>query len=344
MSERRLKVAVVQPKLTVGDVRGNLGRLAELARAAGNEHHPELLLLPEAMTSPNMFGPRMREVARPVDGEPLRLLQRLARELACTVGGGFIAVRGADTRHTYVVAEPDGALYLHDKDQPSMWENNYYTAGRDDGLFTTAFGTVGCAMGFEWGRSRTARRLRGKVELVLGGSCWWSAALNWSLLARLMAREHTYNVCMARDAQPRLARMVGAPCAVAQHVGPVRSRTPLAPGLPWNTVMVGGSQIVERDGTILARLNYEDGEGYVAAEVALAKPEPLDPIPTGFWHQPMSSVVQLVWYYTNLHGRLMYPLNKRRSAWSRKPASDLPNHVPADLEDVAAVEAEAVPS
>jgi predicted amidohydrolase len=343
LSEQRVKIAVVQPKLAVGDVSGNLRRLEQLATAAGREHDPDLLLLPEAMTSPNMFGPVMLRVPRPVDGEPLRMLQRMARELDCTVGGGFLSVRSGEARHTYVVAEPDGTLHLHDKDQPSMWENNYYTGGRDDGLFTTGLGTVGCVMGFEWGRSRTARRLRGKVELVLGGSCWWSAPLNWRFLGPINAREHHYNICMAREVVPRMARMVGAPCAIAQHVGEVDSRTPLLPGLPYKTIMVGHSQVVERDGRVLARLGYEDGEGYIAGEVELAPPRPLDPIPSGFWHHPMSSVVQFLWYYQNLHGRLMYPLNRRRSRWSREPPRDLPNYVAAEVDGTTS-QAEEVPA
>ena len=60
----------------------------------------------------------------------MAMLRRAAREHDCLVGGGFIAVRGADTRGTYALVEPDGAAHLHDKDQPSFWENNYYSAGQ----------------------------------------------------------------------------------------------------------------------------------------------------------------------------------------------------------------------
>ena len=58
----------------------------------------------------------------PVDGQPFQLLTRLARELDCVVGGGFVAVRGRDTYGTFVLAEPDGAVHLHDKDIPTAWE------------------------------------------------------------------------------------------------------------------------------------------------------------------------------------------------------------------------------
>jgi predicted amidohydrolase len=328
---RRLKVAVVQPRLQVGEVDANLARCADLVRSAHREHAPEVILLPEAMTSPNMYGRAMRGVARPVDGAPYLMLRQLARELGCTVGGGFMARRGEDTRGTYVLVEPDGAAHLHDKDIPSLWENAYYRGGDDNGVSTTSFGTVGMACGFEWDRSRTARRARGKVVAMFGGSCWWSFP-DWLPVRRWFAREHQYNLQVAREMAARMARAVGAPVAIAQHVGQYRSVSPLMPGIPYNTLGVGESQIVERDGTILARMGLEDGEGHTSAEITIAPPEPLTPIPSAFWIAPQPVSVHLVWHLYNNVGRLEYALNKRRGAfeWQQWPATDLPDYVPAD--------------
>jgi predicted amidohydrolase len=167
---RTLRIAVIQAHLAVGAVDLNLKHCEDLVRSAHAEHRPDVILLPEAMTSPNMFAPAMRSVPRPIDGTPYQLLVGLARELGCTIGGGFLSIRGHHARHTYVLAEPTGTTYLHDKDEPSLWETNFYTGGTDDGLHTTSLGNVGVAMGMEWGRSRTARRLRGKVGPRLTGS------------------------------------------------------------------------------------------------------------------------------------------------------------------------------
>ena len=327
----RITVAAIQPRLEIGEVDRNLARIEDLIRQAHREHSPELIVAPEAMTSPIIYHPSLRAVARPVDGAPYQLLVRLARELDCLVGGGFIARRGDDTRGTFVLAEPDGTTHLHDKDQPSMWENHYYTPGHDDGLFTTRLGTLGCPLGFEWDRSRTARRLRGKVALLAGGSNWWSYP-NWPPLDPWFGRDHQYNVAVAREMPARLARAVGAPAVIASHVGAVRSRTPLIPGVPWPTIFVGESQVVERDGTILAKLDYDDGEGYVAASVGLGSATPLDPIPSGFWMAPHSASMGLVWHLHNRFGRLNYAANKRRGRfpWQAQPATDLPNYVRGD--------------
>jgi predicted amidohydrolase len=327
---RTFRIAVVQPHLAVGAVDQNLRHCEELVRAAHAEHHPDVVLLPEAMTSPNMFAAAMRSVPRPIDGGPYQLLTGLARELGCTVGGGFLSIRGPHARHTYVLAEPTGATYLHDKDEPSMWETNFYTAGRDDGLHTTSHGNVGVAMGFEWGRSRTARRLRGKVDLVLGGSCWWSSP-DWLFPRAWLVRAHQYNLGMVADMAPRMARMVGAPCAIAQHVGPVVSDTPLLPGVSWSTICAGDSMIVDAHGAILARRSAAEGEGVICADVAVGAVAPSEPVPIGFWSQPMAALLQATWHYQKRHGQLSYGIRHALGGFPWQPVEnhDLPDYNPA---------------
>ena len=61
-----------------------------------------------------------------------------------------------------------------------MWENAYYGPGRDEGVMQVADGPIGCANGFEWARTRTAARLRGRVRLLAGGMCFPSFP-SWSL-------------------------------------------------------------------------------------------------------------------------------------------------------------------
>src|SRR4051794_4799402 len=166
------RVVAIQLALGLDDLDANLRHIEDIVGQAVREHGPDMVFLPEASAMPNVYHRAMRSVARPLDGAPFQLYKRLAREHGCLVGGGFIAIRGSDTRNTYCLAEPDGTVHLHDKDQPSMWENNYYSAGSDDGIFQTGAGPIGCAVGFEWTRSRTAARLRGNVQLLAGGMCF----------------------------------------------------------------------------------------------------------------------------------------------------------------------------
>jgi predicted amidohydrolase len=281
------RIAVVQPKLALGEVEANLSRVEGLIRDAQAEHAPAVIVVPEAFTSPNVYADVIRRVPRPVDGQPLQMLTRLARELDCVLAGGFLAVRGDHAYGTFVLAEPDGALHLHDKDIPTAWEQHFYKGGDDEGVVrcATLDATVGLMSGWEWARSRTSARVRAaRAELVLGGMCWPSMPLNWGgPLRPWLRREHETWRRQARELPGQVARLTGAPVAHASHVGPVKGDTPLLPGVAWSTEMIGESQICDRDGTILARLSLEDGEGHVSADVELAPPQPVDPIPSRYW-------------------------------------------------------------
>ncbi len=335
------RIAVVQPALELGEVQANLARVEDLVRDAHREHGPAVIVLPEGISSPNVYAPVIREVPLPVDGAPLQLLRRLARELGCVVAGGFLALRGGNAYGTYVMAEPDGSAHLHDKDIPTAWEQHFYLGGDDRGVTRSEAldATVGLMSGWEWARYGTAGRVRAAgAELVLGGMCWPSMPLNWSVppLGIWIGREHAIWRRQARELPGQVARIVGAPVAHASHVGPVTGRTPLMPGLAWETQMLGESQVCDRDGTILARLSLEDGEGHVAADVELGPPAPLEAVAERYWIPEMTLSTKLAWHWMNAHGSLAYRVNHARGRfpWQKLAAVDLPDEVPASAAPV----------
>lgn len=331
---RKVRIAAVQPALRLGEVEANLRRIEDLARDAHREHAPEVILVPEACSSPNVYSKLCRQAARPVDGAPMQLLRGLARELDCVVAGGFLARRGNDVYGTFVVAEPDGRTHLHDKDIPTAWEQNYYRGGDDEGRMHchTLDAPIATTSGWELIRSRTARRLVGRTQLLLAGMCWPSYPHNWRGPLNLWARrEHARQLHYARELPRQMARHLGAPVAHASHVGDIAFDTPLGPGIPWRTTMIGETQIVERDGSILARLTYEDGEGHIAAEVGLAPPEPLDPIiDEDYWLPPMTASMRVAFHAMNLHGAVKYRGMKalKLHPWQQWPGGDLPDELP----------------
>jgi predicted amidohydrolase len=333
MTLKPLKVAAIQPAFRRAAVEENLGRLEDLIRDAHREHDPRVIIVPEAMTSPNVYHRDMRGVARPVDGAPFQLLTRLSRELDCLVGGGFLARRGNDTYGTYVLAEPDGSAHLHDKDIPSAWENHYYRAGDDDGKFHSAgLGIdVGLASGWEWARYRTSKRLRG-VDLMLGGMCWPSFPNNWPGPLRWWAnREDQIWKRQNRELPRQVARLVGAPVVYAAHVGPIEAEFPLTP-IPWKTTCLGETQIVEADGTVRARLSEADGEGHIGAEIIPGAVAPLDPLADRFWIPVMTASTHVAaWHAMNNIGRADYRIRKLlgKHEWQALPGGDLPDELPA---------------
>lgn len=327
---RTIRAVAVQPALRIGEVEWNLARCADLVTQAAREHAPDLIVLPEAMTSPNAFDRRMREVARPIDGAPLRMLQRLARETGATVGGGYMAVRGDETRGSFALCEPDGAIHFHDKDQPSFWENAYYRPGHDDGFAPTALGRLGLALGWEWGRTRTCERLRGRIQLMTGGMHFpsypdWALTRGW-----FKGRDEQLFTQYGRELPGRVARFLGVPVVYASHVGPFVMDTPMVPGLKWRSHMIGQTQITDADGLRLAFLDYADGEGYVAADVTLEdEPQPRDPLPATFWNSEFPISAHAVWLAGNVHGRASYCVTSLLGRHRWRPGADLPDHVPA---------------
>lgn len=337
------RIAVVQPALALGEVERNVARIEDLIRDAHREHGADVVVVPEALTTPNVYAKVMRSTPRPVDGQPMQMLTRLARELDCVLAGGFVAIRGENTYGTFILAEPDGSLHLHDKDIPTAWEQYFYVGGDDEGVVECgALGcTVGLMSGWEWARFRTSARVRARgARLVLGGMCWPSHPLNWGAPYRQLAlREHEIWLRQARELPGQVARLTGVPVAHAAHVGPVRAETPLGPGIPWETQMLGESQVCDRDGTVLARLSLEDGEGHVAADVELGAPAPVEEIQERFWIPELTVTSKLAWHSMNAQGALSYKLRHARRGfdWQRWPGGDLPDEVPAgSVEDAPA--------
>jgi len=334
---RSLKVAVVQPALRLADQAWNLKHIDGLVRAAVREHGPDVVVLPEAYNTPNVYHKVLRTTPVLINGEPYQHLKRMAREHDCWVTGGFVSLRGKVPRHSYVLAEPDGTTYIHDKDEPSVWEYCYYTAGEDDGVFTTPLGQVGVSMGFETGRTRTARRMRaGGVQLILGGDCWpaWPA---WPSPAKVLQREQEYYMLWAADTPANLARAVGAPLAVAFHVGPIDFPTQALPGVNYPTIMTGESQIVAADGHVLARQTYDDGEGIIAAVVEIGAPQPTHEICSAFWLRPNTFLLNSFWHWSKFHGRLRYRYDyaTRKFPWQGSTYPDLPGYNPGSTKSSA---------
>jgi predicted amidohydrolase len=338
------RVAAVQLAVQLGQIDRNLRHIEDIVGQAVREHSPEMIFLPEVSTTPNVNHRTMWGCIGPVDGAPLALYRRLAAEHGCTVGAGALVVRGRDARNTYFVCEPNGSVHLHDKDQPTMWENNYYGPGNDPGIVElSGGGALGVPNGFEWARSRTAERLRGRVRLVAGGMCFPSYPTWAATRPYFWNREHTTMLQLARETPGRMARIVGAPAVHASHVGDIDMETPFAPMVSWPTIMVGETIIADADGVILKRLAYEDGEGYICAEVDWSDPAPRDPVPQSFWLTSIPFSTQAVWHICNTSGRAKYLAMKAlgRHPWQAADyhGSDLPNRMVPEKEPTSSAKA-----
>ncbi|MGW0158543.1 carbon-nitrogen hydrolase family protein [Mycobacterium sp. NPDC003323] len=298
--------AAVQLDAVPGDVAANLAACERLADEAGRAG-AAIIALPEFFTTGIGFLPELIDAALPPDGQAAELLCELARRYDAMVGGSFLC-RDEDgqIRNAYLLADPSGITGRHDKDLPTMWENAIYTGGGDDGVLTAGEHQVGAAVCWELMRTQTVRRMRGRVDLVMTGSGWWSIP-PWPP-RRLFQRMETANARTARRAATDFARYIGAPVVHAAHVGRLVCPMPWLP-VNYRGYFEGGALITDAAGAVLAERRREEGEGVVLADITLGRREPVAVAPQRFWLHRRGVLPAAVWHYQRLHGRRWYEKN-----------------------------------
>ena len=300
-----MRVAAVQLEVALGDVDRNLAeceRLAREAAAAG----AELVALPEFFSSGAAFLPEVAQAARPLDGEPAQLLRRVAREQGVFVGGSFLC-RDADgeVRNAYLLAGPDGEIRgRHDKDIPTMWENALYVAGDDDGVIDAGEFTAGASVCWEFMRTQTAQRLQGKVDVVVGGSNWWSIPA-WPPRS-VFGRWQRANAATALRAPSTFGRFVGAPVVHGAMSGRFSCPMPHMPGVTYHGHFQGGALVAAPDGSVLALRDGSEGSGFAMADVEIGRVAPQAPIPGRYWLHRRGPLATFAWTTQRIHGRRWY--------------------------------------
>lgn len=303
-----MRVAAIQMVPAIADVDANLEQaemLVDEAASAG----ADWVALPEFFTSGVVFDERLARASLPEDGAATELLVSVARKHGITVGGSFLC-RDDDghVRNAFLLVDREGEILgRHDKDLPTMWENAFYVGGSDDGIIEAGEFTVGTAVCWEFMRTQTARRLRGKVDLVIGGSNWWSIPA-WkprAIFSRLEAR----NATLATSVAERFAPYVGAPVIHAAHAGPVSGPFPWIPGLTYRGHLEGGAVIADATGRVLARRSRQEGAGIAVADlevIAGNRTPPSAAIPDRFWLHRRQLIPAFAWNYQRAHGRRWY--------------------------------------
>jgi predicted amidohydrolase len=298
-------VAAVQLEVALGDVDRNLAECERLAREAARAG-AHLIALPEFFSTGAAFLPEVARSALPPDGAATQLLQRVAGEERVWIGGSFLC-RDLDghVRNAYLLAGPGGELLgRHDKDLPTMWENALYVGGDDDGVIDAQGFNAGAAVCWELMRSQTARRLRGRVDVVVGGSNWWSVP-PWPPRA-LTERMQRHNSATALRAPAEFGRYVGAPVVHAAICGRVRCPMPELPVLTYDGHFQGGALVAAADGTVLAHRPADQGPGVALAEIRIGRTSPDAPVPSRFWLHRRGAMATYAWHAQRLAGRRWY--------------------------------------
>jgi predicted amidohydrolase len=289
------------PETIVGDVDANLEGCERLANQAAREG-AQWILLPEFFTTGMGFVPKLAECALLADGPATALLCKLATRHGANVGGSFLC-RDNDghVRNAFFLATPQGIVGCHNKDLPTMWENCFYVGGDDDGLIRVGDLNVGIALCLEFNRTQTVRRLRSKVDMVVGGSCKWGGPEGFPFYGYPQRQIERFS-----HWAPPFARLMGCPVVDANHCGRLRCSMPVF-GLPYVTEFQGGAIICDASGQVLAHRTREEGAGVVVADIELSRKGAKRPIPDRFWILELDLVSEyLGWRLQNWHGKRWY--------------------------------------
>ncbi|WP_010540682.1 carbon-nitrogen hydrolase family protein [Dietzia alimentaria] len=305
-----VRAAAIQLEGVPGRVDLTLGRLEALITEAA-EQGARLIAVPEFCTSPVPLRAEVHEAVLPRDNRAVDLFRRLAARHGATIGGSMLIADDDEVYNRYHLVEPDGRVHTHDKDLPTMWENCFYTGGRDDGAFDTGLGGVGVASCWELIRTQTVRRLRDRVGIAMTGTHWWTVPNNWGALTdRALGPLAQYNRYLSENAPAEFARRLGVPVLQASHCGSLRTDFLLAPrsdvSVPYVTDFVGSTQIVDADGTVLASRRTTEGPGIVYADVEPGAREPVTPLEERFWIPELPLLLRGYWHQQNVAGRSYY--------------------------------------
>ena len=311
-----MRVAAIQLQAGLGEVDLNLERAERLAGQAASEG-AESIVLPEFFTTAmaSTTDARRRRAAarrragrsfsRPRDGARRRCRGFLP-------GGdpdGWSATRSCSPAHgcgppRQGPADDVGELL--------------YEPGADDGVIEVTAGAGRRRRRWELIRSQTARRLRGRVQMVVGGSCWWDVAENLAGQA-LWRVVHRQNLELCRRTVPTLARLLGVPVVHANWCGEIDARW--AMGTRYVSRYVQEACIVDASGRELARRGADEGPGVIAADLEIGEPPrraERSRVPSGSIERTGNRTGALMWWLQNQHGRLY----RRRTGAARVPASN----------------------
>jgi len=298
----QIRVAAVQMEAKFCDVDANIETAARWVKEAV-QMGAKWIVLPEFFTSGLAWDPRMRDAWQPLDGKPMQMLKAMAKDGNVAVGGSYLAKSGMHIRNTFVLAMPDGNVFTHDKDIPSIGESCYFIGGEDEaflkemkkrghepkdspvppregnnaqGVFDIDGMSVGAVLCWELIRTRTVDRLAaGNVDIVIGGSGWpdWSPDVDPppGLTKNDLEEASRIYFQLIVDMPLYFARTLRVPVIHANHVGQQWSGASLdasaTHGDRIRLDFLGNSVIIDGNGTILAHRGRDAGEGIVIADI-----------------------------------------------------------------------------
>ena len=310
--KKHIKVAAVQMATKIADSAANIANCERLAILAVNEG-ARWIALPEFFNTGVSWNKKLASAIQAPDGKAAIFLRDFSAKHHLLIGGSFLCrLPEGGVRNRYICYAGGKLVGVHDKDLPTMWENAFYEGGdsADIGILGTYDNArMGSAVCWEFMRTMTARRLRNRVDVIIGGSCWWSIPTNFpEFIQKLMEPENNRNTLAAIQDS---ARLIGVPIIHAAHCGEI---TCPMPGLPigYKGFFEGNAAIVDADGQVLAKRSAEQGAGIVCAEILPAAQSNATEIPDRYWLRSRGLLPAFAWHQQRWLGKRWYARNVRK--------------------------------
>lgn len=193
-----IRIALVQFEGKLGDVKQNVAKACtQVAQAARGG--ADLVVLPELFSTGyhlDTIGPRIVELAEPIDGPTMRAMQQTAREASCYVVAPIALVRevGGVPFNSAVLIDREGKV-AGSYDKVHLWalERFYFRAGARYPVFDTDFGRLGIMICYDMGFPEAARSLALQgADLIVCPSAWCAEDMDvWEINAPARALENT---------------------------------------------------------------------------------------------------------------------------------------------------------
>lgn len=308
--KKPIRAAAVQLAAKIGDSDANIERVERLSIEAVHEG-ASWIALPEFFNTGICWNPEIARAIQPMDGPCAIFLRDFSASRQVVIGGSFLCrLPDGSVRNRYLCYAHGSLVGWHDKDLPTMWENAFYEGGArsDTGVLGT-YDTirVGSALCWEYMRTMTARRLRNQVDLIMGGSCWWSIPTHFpSLLQRLWEPGNRRNALLALQES---ARLIGAPVIHGAHCGDISCPMPGMPLVGYRGFFEGNAAVVDGDGTLIAHRPPEQGEGIILGEIRPGARFPSEAIPRRYWLLKRGLLPMVAWRHQRFLGRRWYARN-----------------------------------
>ena len=195
---RPVHLALVQFEAELCAVEANVAKACRMVVEAGQQG-ADLVVLPELFSTGyelNIVGPRITELAEPVDGPTVRALQDAARAGNCNVVAGLALTHELPgvVYNSSVVIDRTGTLVgTYDKQHLWALERFYFRAGAGSPVFDLDFGRIGVMICYDMGYPEVSRAFALKgAELVVCPSAWCAEDMDvWRVNVPARALDNT---------------------------------------------------------------------------------------------------------------------------------------------------------